>query len=93
MTFLCAAPLLAAPATVTFVNRADGYRNIDWIDFNGVPQNYAALDPGQSYVVDTSVGHPWLITDGPGNCVELYEPAPGESTYDLTAPAPMLGPE
>lgn len=81
-----------APANITFVNDTEGYRVVMWIDFNGNFVEYAALNPGQSYVQPTVVGHPWMITDGPGNCLEIYAPTAGASTFRLTASG-AFGPE
>ncbi len=81
------------PASVTFVNGTDGLRGVMWIDFNGTPQPYANLNPGQSYTQDTAVGHAWMITDGPGNCLEIYVVPAGTSQFVATAAAKDLGPE
>lgn len=80
-------------ASVTFVNRTDGYRSVMWIDATGMPQAYGNLNPGESYVQETFVGHPWMITDGPGNCLEMFMPAAGASVFDITAPNQDFGPE
>lgn len=79
--------------TVIFVNNSDGYRTLFWLDFNGTPVQYASLNPGESYSQETAVGHPWMITDGPGNCLEVYSPAPGQSVFSITAPGRYFGPE
>lgn len=82
-----------APATVTFVNQADGFRSVMWIDGDGIPQQYGNLNPGQAYVQSTFVGHVWMITDGPGNCLEVYVPPAGATTFVITAPNVNFGPE
>lgn len=81
-----------APATVTFINNTDGYRSIMWIDFDGTPQSYGGVNPGESLMQSTFVGHPWMITDGPGNCLEVYLPPAGQSFYTMTATG-NFGPE
>jgi hypothetical protein len=78
---------------VTFVNRTDGFRSVMWIDYNGVPREYQNLDPGQDYAQQTFVGHPWMITDGPGNCLEIYMPPAGDSVFEITAPGRNFGDE
>ena len=70
--------------TVTFVNRTNAYRSVDWLDFNGRPVNYANLNPGETYRVDTYLTHPWMITDGPGNCVQMVLPRRGQRVIDIT---------
>ncbi|MGH6922896.1 MAG: hypothetical protein ACRED5_03915 [Propylenella sp.] len=82
-----------APAAVTFVNRTDGFRSVMWIDYNGVPRQYQDLNPGQEYAQQTFVGHPWMITDGPGNCLEIYMPPDGDSVFEITAPGRNFGDE
>lgn len=77
--------------TVTFINDADGYRSVFWLDPEGVPKPYANLNPGESYVQQTYVGHPWMITDGPGNCLAMYMPVAGGSEFRITGSAPGSG--
>jgi hypothetical protein len=31
-----------------------------------------AREPGQKYTVKTFATHPWVFTDGPGNCIEMW---------------------
>jgi len=81
------------PATVTFDNRTEGYRSVMWLDFDGVPQQMAALNPGESSTINTYLTHPWMITDGPGNCLEIHMPQPGTTTFRLTAPNRWFGDE
>ncbi len=80
-------------ASVTFVNRTDGFRGVMWIDGDGMPQPYGSLNPGESYTQGTFAGHIWMITDGPGNCLEVYVPGPGQSVFAITAPDGGFGPE
>lgn len=81
------------PVSMTFVNRSDGYRGILWIDFNGQPKEYANLNPGEHFSINTYLTHPWLITDGPGNCLEMVMPQKGMSFFNITAPNRDFGPE
>ena len=81
------------PVTVTFRNLSDGFRSVMWIGFDGVPKNYANLNPGESYTINTFLTHPWMFTDGPGNCIEMFMPQMGVSTFDITAPGRDFGPE
>jgi VHL beta domain len=68
------------PLKVTFVNKSGAFRGVMWADFNGKLVPYANLQPGQSYTVNTFATHPWIFTDGPGNCVEDM---PGETRNNL----------
>lgn len=78
---------------VKFVNHTNAFRTLMWIDFKGRPKQYAALNPGQSYSVDTFLSHPWMITDGPGNCLEMFMPSRRNKVFNITAPNRNFGPE
>ena len=79
------------PVTVTFVNKSGEYRSVMWIDFKGQPVSYANLDPGQNYTIKTYVTHPWMFTDGPGNCIEMFMPSKGVPKFNLTAKSTGAG--
>ncbi|MEZ5872586.1 MAG: hypothetical protein R3D32_12230 [Nitratireductor sp.] len=81
------------PVTMTFVNRSEGYRAVMWIGFDGQPVNYANLNPGEQFSVSTFVTHPWMFTDGPGNCLEMVMPQQGVKVFNITAPNRDFGPE
>lgn len=81
------------PLTVTFVNKSDGYRGLVWIDPEGTPVDNAGLNQGESVTVPTFETHAWMITDDPGNCIEMFVPRDGDTTFEITAPAPAFGPE
>ncbi|MEL7048400.1 MAG: lysozyme inhibitor LprI family protein [Pseudomonadota bacterium] len=80
------------PVTVTFVNRTESYRSVMWLNFEGRPIEYANLNAGQSFTVNTYLTHPWMFTDGPGNCIELYVPKRGEPVFEVRTPSPAFGP-
>lgn len=82
-----------ADASITFINDSGSYRTVMWLDHSGTPIQYAGLNPGESYLQQTVVGHPWMMTDGPGNCTEIYMPAAGNNVFYITAPAGNFGPE
>jgi hypothetical protein len=81
------------PVGVTFVNRTDEYRVLDWIDFQGRPIQYAQIEPGQEFEVQTFIGHPWMASDGPGNCIEMFMPSPDQPVIELTRKSPGFGDE
>jgi uncharacterized protein YegP (UPF0339 family) len=72
------------PVTVKFINKSGEYRSVMWVDFKGRYVSYANLNPGQSYSVSTFVTHPWIFTDGPGNCVEMFMPKKGVKRFNIT---------
>ncbi len=81
------------PVTVTFQNQSGATRGVMWIDFNGRPVEYANLAPGQTFTINTFMTHPWMFTDGPGNCIEMFMPQPGVSNFAISAPNRYFGPE
>lgn len=77
--------------TVTFVNKSGEFRGVMWIDFKGTPVQYANLNPGESYKVDTFATHAWMFTDGPGNCVEMFVAKSGSTKFNITAKSSGAG--
>ncbi|WP_198135128.1 hypothetical protein [Rhodopseudomonas palustris] len=65
----------AEPTRLTFVNNSGMYRALLRIDASGTPKDVAGLNPGEQTTVDTFRTHPWMITDGPGDCIEIIMPA------------------
>jgi len=81
------------PVTVSFGNQSGATRGVMWIDFNGRPVEYANLAPGETFTINTYMTHPWMFTDGPGNCIEMFMPQPGVTSFAITAPNRNFGPE
>jgi len=81
------------PVTVSFRNQSGAMRGVMWIDFNGRPVEYANLAPGETFTINTFMTHPWMFTDGPGNCIEMFMPQPGVTSFAITAPNRNFGPE
>ncbi|MFK7901398.1 MAG: hypothetical protein AB8B49_01010 [Nitratireductor sp.] len=79
--------------SVTFTNNSDGHRSVMWIGYDGVPKQFADLDPGQSYRIKTYPEHPWMFTDGPGNCIEMFIAKEGVTSFEISAPGRDFGPE
>jgi hypothetical protein len=77
--------------TITFVNRSDGYRGVVWIDIEGSPIDNTGLNQGESAMVPTFGSHAWMITDGPGNCIEMVVAGDEDSMFEMAAPSPVLG--
>ncbi|WP_417599276.1 hypothetical protein [Pararhodobacter oceanensis] len=78
---------------VTFVNNSPGYRVVMWLGFDGQPVEYGRLNPGESLSLQSFLTHPWMFTDGPGNCIQIIELQPGVSSYSIAAPSPDFGSE
>lgn len=81
------------PVKMTFVNKTKNHRAVMWIDFEGNSKEYAELNAGEKYTINTYVTHPWMFTDGPGNCLQMYMPQQGVDTFNITAPNRDFGPE
>ena len=81
------------PVTVTFRNLSDGFRSVMWIGFDGVPKQFANLNQGEAFTINTFLTHPWMFTDGPGNCIEIFMPQLGVDTFNITAPGRNFGAE
>ncbi len=76
----------SANAKLIVINKSGMYRSVMWIDFNGQPKDYGGLNTGDQMTLDTFVGHPWMIADGPGDCIEIVMPHPGTRVVTLTGP-------
>lgn len=65
------------PTAVRFVNASTTTTfQVFWLDYNGNRVFYATLGPGQSYVQQTFLTHPWVIADTSpaATCQEIYLP-------------------
>jgi hypothetical protein len=81
------------PQRVTLANRTDGYRHVVWIDYNGNFVQLGGMNPGETITIDSYVTHPFVITDGPGNCLEVMATTAGQGQFDVTAPGQFFGTE
>lgn len=81
------------PQQITLANMTDGYRGVLWIDYNGDFVDIGGLNAGESITIDSYVTHPFMITDGPGNCLEVMVTTAGQSTFAITAPGQFFGNE
>jgi hypothetical protein len=81
------------PTKITFVNNSGAYRGILWIDFKGQPKDYANLQAGQQITLETFQSHPWMVTDGPGNCLQIALPRSRPSLVKIGKIAPPRQPQ
>lgn len=79
--------------SLTFVNRTNEFRFLMMIGDDGMPIEFAALEGGQSVKIDTTTTEPWMMTDGPGNCIEMMVPSAGRNVFAMTRVSPGFGPE
>ena len=65
-----------APINVMIANRSAGVIRVYWLDPRGARILYNTLSPGASYVQQTFVGHPWVVTNMQEDCIRIYYPQP-----------------
>ncbi len=71
------------PTKVTFVNQSGMYRGLNWIDLQGNVKSFGGMNSGETKTVDTFRTHPWMISTGPGDCIQVIMPAAEPSTVLL----------
>jgi TIR domain-containing protein/von Hippel-Lindau disease tumor suppressor protein len=62
------------PATLKFINQTNIPIRLYWLDFTGNRVFYNSLLPGQFYVQNTFINHPWLVTDMSDEPIALFVP-------------------
>lgn len=60
---------------ITFVNNYGSTIRTYWIDYQGARKFYAEVLPGSSYVQQTYVTHPWVVTSSQEDCLGVYLPS------------------
>jgi uncharacterized protein YkwD len=60
------------PTSIEFVNQTAGVVFVSWIDYQGGAVLYASLQPGQAYVQQTYVTHPWIVLDANARTLGIY---------------------
>jgi putative Ig domain-containing protein/von Hippel-Lindau disease tumor suppressor protein/thrombospondin type 3 repeat protein len=78
------------PTSIRFVNLSSGVRIIIWLDYTGHRVFYNSLQPGQSYVQQTFLTHPWLITTAQGQGLAIYLPIAEPAAALLSANAFLI---
>ena len=63
------------PTNITFTNATCDPVLLYWIDFDGNRVLYATIPAGESYVQNTYLTHPWVVTNALGD-IGLYLPVP-----------------
>jgi Putative Ig domain/VHL beta domain len=64
-------------ASITFSNVTSQVRQIYWLDYSGNRVLYNTLAPGASYLQQTYLTDPWVVTNSSGGCIAIYLPGPG----------------
>ncbi|MDC7223387.1 MAG: hypothetical protein PQJ60_06565 [Spirochaetales bacterium] len=60
---------------IAFVNDTGYVRMIFRLDEEGKRELHAFLEPGEDFVAETWLTHPWLVTDKDTNALRIYLPA------------------
>ncbi|NUB44309.1 hypothetical protein GEU84_007935 [Fertoebacter nigrum] len=72
------------PATVQFYNASDVAITLYWLDFTGLPVEYAGLLPRDDFTVNTWAEHRWLARDFQGVCHGgVITPAGGAQVWEI----------
>lgn len=71
-------------ATVKFENRGSREARIVWVDFQGTPQQWATLTPGQDVEIKTREGHLWVAFDSNQNCLGAHRVVDGGGSFSVT---------
>lgn len=69
---------------VVFDNRSSDRVRVYWLDYNGRRAFYSEVQPGGSYVQDTYMTHPWVVTDTREACIMMFRPAPGATIATIS---------
>ena len=77
--------------TIFFDNQTNETRYVYWLDFAGQRVLYATLQPGGSVTQQTHAGHVWMITDGDGHCLSIYEAIAEPGKVTLCCKEPLSG--
>lgn len=61
-----------AKTMLYFLNASKQTLRLEWIDFDGKPQPYGLMRPGDHSEHETFVGHVWRVTDAATNALAIY---------------------
>ena len=71
---------------MTFTNKSGKTVKVYWLDFNGERKLYNTLEEKESYLQQTYLTHPWLITDEKDNAWHVYYPDAQPRTIEIPEP-------
>ena len=71
------------PTKITFVNKSGMYRAFSWINFGGKLEQYGGVNDGDQITFETFRTHPWMVTTGPGDCLQIFMPAAEPAIVEL----------
>jgi hypothetical protein len=82
-----------AAMMLTFANRTGEFRVVERMDDRGDFIAVAHLQPGETFTVEARRSYVWMMTDGPGNCIEILPTPQTGSELEITLPTPGFGDE
>jgi|ERR1700733_12285542 VHL beta domain len=62
------------PTQIQFRNSTVQIVQLFWVDYEGKEKFYFQLPPNQFETFDTYVGHPWIVRDLTGTCLDVFVP-------------------
>jgi hypothetical protein len=71
------------PVSIKFFNQRNRRINIYWIDYQGISKFYKSLEPGEQYIQQTYMTHPWLVTDDKNRTIAVLLPEREFDTADI----------
>ena len=60
--------------TINIFNNSNSMMQVHWLDWGGKRNLYHEIQPGDTAIQQTAKMHPWLASDGSGNCVAIGNP-------------------
>jgi hypothetical protein len=65
---------------IEFVNASQEVRRVYWLDYGGGRRLYAILAPWQSYVQQSYLTQPWIVTNSADEGMEIFLPVDKQAT-------------
>jgi hypothetical protein len=75
----------AVPIQIIFYNGSGADIRVSALDADGTQSRTVAVSDDRSVPVLTTVGHPWIVADAVGQCLEVV--VPGQTTRYVIVPA------
>ena len=72
---------------LTFVNKTDADVELIWLDSGGERRSYGTIRPGQQRAQHTYAGHVWLVVDGAGDPLGVFEAEDEPTTAEIETAA------
>jgi hypothetical protein len=77
-----------ATTTIQFSNRAGEAISLFWVNRDGQKEPYGTVPPGSQLQMQTYQGHPWLVENTRGQCLEFFLAGSGDSVATISSLEP-----